>query len=127
MKKRAWTGEFLPEYCCFQTIRLTLDRYWGLKSAYSMDGLPAMRRGLAAGKEFDITPLKKMVGPLAPKKNGVTMGQDGFTLEQLIIVFITAFIAGLMVMFAVYPKIEELLMLRPKGQTGPSWSIRSLR
>lgn len=92
-----------------------------------MDGLPAMRRGLAAGKEFDIAPLKKMVGPLAPKKNGVSPGPDGFTLEQLVIVFITAFIAGLMVMFAVYPKIEDLFMLRPKGQTGASWSIRSLR
>lgn len=86
-----------------------------------------MRRGLAASKEFNITPLKKMVGPLAPKKNGVRGGQDGFTLEQLVIVFITAFIAGLMIMFAVYPKLEDVLVLRPKEQTGASWSIRSLR
>lgn len=60
-----------------------------------MDGLPGMKRGLKALKENkDLSPLKKMVGPLAPK-NG-TVHADGFSLEQVIIIFIVAFIAGIM-------------------------------
>lgn len=85
-----------------------------------------MQRGLAAGKKFDVKPMKKMTGPLAPK-NGVRSGSDGFTLEQLLVVFITAFVAGLMVMFAVYPKIESFLGPQAKAQPGLPWSIRSLR
>ncbi|KAF2221845.1 hypothetical protein BDZ85DRAFT_168763, partial [Elsinoe ampelina] len=46
----------------------SMDRYWALKNSYSMDGLPGMKRGQAALQvEKDVVPLKKMVGPLAPK------------------------------------------------------------
>ena len=31
-----------------------------------MDGMPGMRRALGAGKKYSVTPIKKMVGPLAP-------------------------------------------------------------
>lgn len=127
-RKRVWTGEFATR-CSGQRANTDTfyHRYWAYKSAYSMDGLPAMRRGLAVGKQFDVAPLKKMVGPLAPKVNGIRGGPDGFTLEHLVVVFITAFIAGLMIMFAVYPKIEEFIAPQSRTRTGPSWSIRSLR
>lgn len=92
-----------------------------------MDGLPAMHRGLAVGKELDITPLKKMVGPLAPKANGATTSIDGFSLEQLIVVFIAAFIAGLMIMFAIYPSMTNFLGALPRGQKEASWISRSPR
>lgn len=91
-----------------------------------MDGLPAMQRALEAGKKLDVAPMKKMIGPLAPK-NGTRGGSDGFTLEQLVIVFITALVAGLMIMFAVYPKIEGVVGRQGKVQSGMPWSIRSLR
>jgi len=69
-------------------------RYWAYKNAWSMDGLPGMKRAIEAGKTYSVTPMKKIVGPLAPK-NG-TVHSDGFTLEQVMIIFIVAFVAGVM-------------------------------
>ncbi|KAL1836190.1 hypothetical protein VTJ49DRAFT_5457 [Mycothermus thermophilus] len=43
------------------------ERYWALKNAYSMDGLPGMRIGLETAKKEHITPIPKMVGPMAPR------------------------------------------------------------
>ncbi|KAJ2989647.1 hypothetical protein NUW58_g3363 [Xylaria curta] len=53
----------------------SMDRYWALKNAWSMDGLPGMRRGLKAGKEFSIEPIEKMVGKMAPKKGALATAE----------------------------------------------------
>lgn len=39
----------------------SMDRYWAYKSAWSMDGLPAMQRGLDTGAREAVEPLVKMV------------------------------------------------------------------
>ncbi|KAI1324920.1 pyridoxamine phosphate oxidase family protein [Xylariaceae sp. FL0255] len=52
----------------------SMDRYWALNSAFSLDGLPAMRRGIETGRELAIRPTDKFVGPLAPKNVGFSLG-----------------------------------------------------
>ncbi|KAK4541623.1 hypothetical protein LTR36_007767 [Oleoguttula mirabilis] len=71
----------------------SMDRYWALKNAYSMDGLPGMPRGLAAGKREKVTPLKKMVGPLAPTR--YNYGQ-GYTVAQVFVMVLGSFLLGAM-------------------------------
>ncbi|EMF15636.1 uncharacterized protein SEPMUDRAFT_147462 [Sphaerulina musiva SO2202] len=44
----------------------SMDRYWAYKSAWSMDGLPGMQRGLDTGVREAVEPIVKMVGPFAP-------------------------------------------------------------
>ncbi|KAF1980969.1 pyridoxamine phosphate oxidase family protein [Aulographum hederae CBS 113979] len=46
-----------------------IERYWAYKNAFSIDGLPGMQRGLETGQKENVKPLKKMVGPRAPKAN----------------------------------------------------------
>ncbi|KAI0848482.1 hypothetical protein F5Y00DRAFT_238437 [Daldinia vernicosa] len=71
----------------------SMDRYWALKNAWSMDGLPGMPRGLKAARFYAIEPVKKMVGPLAPK-NGVNLGaRSGFLLEHFVIIVLALLLA----------------------------------
>ncbi|KAK4184244.1 hypothetical protein QBC35DRAFT_506343 [Podospora australis] len=44
----------------------SMEKYWALKNAASMDGLPGLDIAVKTSREEGITPLKKMVGPLAP-------------------------------------------------------------
>jgi hypothetical protein len=46
----------------------SMDRYWAFKNAWSMDGLPGMKRAVDCGKKEKVEPIKKMVGPFAPTK-----------------------------------------------------------
>lgn len=92
-----------------------------------MDGLPGMKRGLEAGKTHSVTPMKKMVGPLAPK-NG-TLHSDGFTLEQVLIVFIVAFVAGVMAA-TLSPNVlkNAIVALRDQAEgRQAAWVPKSLR
>lgn len=91
-----------------------------------MDGLPGMRRGLDTGKKFQIEPIKKMVGPLAPK-NGTRGGVDGFTLEQVVVVFIVAFIAGIMAVMLSPSLVRKVIVSTPEKQQGLAGLLRSLR
>ncbi|KAK5088415.1 hypothetical protein LTR05_002633 [Lithohypha guttulata] len=102
-----------------------MDRYWAWKSAWSMDGLPGMKRGLEVGKREHIEPLKKMVGPLAPKNGFVH--SDGFTLEQVIVVFIVAFIAGIMAVTLSPAALKNVLALVPGHSRNAVWLPKSLR
>ena len=70
----------------------SLDRYWAYKNAWSMDGLPGMQRGQIIAKEKKVVPIKKMVGPLAPKKYVNPHG--GVHLEVVVIIAIICFILG---------------------------------
>ena len=49
-----------------------------------MDGLPGTNYAQRSMKEYGITPLKKMVGPLAPSQYLVANG--GYRLEHLLLV-----------------------------------------
>ncbi|KAI1104023.1 hypothetical protein F4804DRAFT_208534 [Jackrogersella minutella] len=71
----------------------SMDRYWALKNAWSMDGLPGMQRGLEAGRLHAIQPIKKMVGPLAPKNRTSSSMRSGFQIEHIIIIILALLLA----------------------------------
>ncbi|KAI6085278.1 hypothetical protein F4821DRAFT_152442 [Hypoxylon rubiginosum] len=71
----------------------SMPRYWALKSAWSMDGLPGMPTGLKTGREFAIEPMRKMVGPWAPKGRGGPGARGGFQIEHVIIMVLAALLA----------------------------------
>lgn len=85
----------------------SMDRYWALKNAWSMDGLPGMRRGLKAGKEFSVEPIKKMVGKMAPKtKNyaGGVASQAELHVAYVVIALLAALVA---ILAATHPAFEH--------------------
>lgn len=59
-----------------------------------MDGLPGMKRGLKAAKTYNVAPIKKMVGPLAPTKY---QSGYGFSVLQVMLIALIAFFVGLAV------------------------------
>lgn len=92
-----------------------------------MDGLPGMKRALDASKTHGVAPIKKMVGPLAPK-NG-TIHSDGFTLEQVMIIFVIAFVAGVMAA-TLSPNVLKNAIVALRNQAEgrqAAWLPRSLR
>lgn len=91
-----------------------------------MDGLPAMKRGLQVGREENVTPIKKMVGPLAPK-NGTQQPVDSFTLHQVVIIFIVAFIAGVMAASLSASTLRDLLATIPQQRKSVTWLPRSMK
>ncbi|KAI0893986.1 hypothetical protein F4806DRAFT_126669 [Annulohypoxylon nitens] len=82
----------------------SMDRYWALKNAWSMDGLPGMQRGLKAGRVYAIKPVKKMVGPLAPK-NGANLSllRSGFHIEHFVIIVLALLLA---IALATHPALQ---------------------
>ena len=103
----------------------SIDHYWAYKTAWSNDGLPGMKRALEYGKKKDVTPMKKMVGPHAPKNGAVH--SDGFTLEQVIIVFIVAFIAGIMAVTLSPAAMRNALLLVSGEPRKTAWLPRSFK
>lgn len=69
-----------------------------------MDGLPGMQRALAAGQRENVAPIKKMVGPLAPK---AYHSGTGISLQQLLAVALISFILGMLLAL----KGDTLLMM----------------
>jgi len=59
-----------------------------------MDGLPGMPRALLAGQREKVEPIKKMVGPLAPKRYAYT---QGMAMPQVLLIALLSFILGLLV------------------------------
>ncbi|KAI2604853.1 uncharacterized protein GGS25DRAFT_502223 [Hypoxylon fragiforme] len=87
----------------------SMDRYWALKNSWSMDGLPGMPRGIKAGRFYSIDPIKKMVGPLAPK-NGVRLStRNGFLIEHVFIVVLALLLA---VSLATHPAFQHQAQAR---------------
>jgi hypothetical protein len=72
----------------------SMDRYWAYKNAWSMDGMPGMKRGVKAGKEHKVAPMEKMVGPLAKVK----YRHGGVPVEWVVLIAVMAFLLGTMVM-----------------------------
>ncbi len=68
--------------------------YWAYKSAWSIDGMPGMKRGLTAAKTHKVAPLKKMVGPLAPTRYHSGLG---FSVLQMLLIALLSFLIGLTV------------------------------
>jgi hypothetical protein len=64
-----------------------------------MDGLPGMQRGQEAAKRENITPIKKMVGPLAPKKYVIPYG--GVQTEFVVLAAVVSFLLGCLFAFSV--------------------------
>lgn len=84
----------------------SMDRYWAYKNAWSMDGLPGMQRAQVAAKEKKVAPIKKMVGPLAPKKYVNAYG--GVNVEVVVIIAIVCFLMG--ILLALYaPSLREMV------------------
>jgi len=61
----------------------SMPRYWALKNAWSMDGLPGTNTAQSTMKAEQIKPLKKMTGPFAPTHFGYHRG--GFGAEHLLL------------------------------------------
>jgi len=85
-----------------------------------------MKRGQVVGRQENIEPLKKFVGAIAPK-NGGRHGTDGFTLEQVMIIFIVAFIAGIMAASLSLDVLRNILALIPSQQRQSVWLPKSMR
>ncbi|XXH02655.1 hypothetical protein Hte_009037 [Hypoxylon texense] len=107
----------------------SMPRYWALKNAWSIDGLPGMPTGLKAGREYSIEPMKKMKGPFAPKNRAGLGVRGGFQIEHLVIMLLTVLLA---MSLATHPafqqhaqtRIREVMMqVRAVPETLPS-SIR---
>ncbi|KAI1178964.1 pyridoxamine phosphate oxidase family protein [Nemania sp. FL0916] len=81
----------------------SMDRYWALKNAWSMDGLPGMQRAMRAGKEFSIEPAKKMVGKFAPKNGGSGKGSVELHVAYVVIALLAALLA---ILAATHPAFE---------------------
>ncbi|RMZ85438.1 hypothetical protein DV737_g877, partial [Chaetothyriales sp. CBS 132003] len=111
----------------------SMPRYWALKNAWSMDGLPGSRIGLKTGKAFSIAPVKKMVGPLAPSNN--QRFKSGVPVQQVILIALMCVILGvLMTLHGPYlvVSVKEKLQPRPllneritttPFESGPSSSL----
>ncbi|KAK5635723.1 hypothetical protein RRF57_011435 [Xylaria bambusicola] len=80
----------------------SMDRYWALKNAYSMDGLPGMRRALKAGKEYSVAPIRKMVGKMAVK-NGSLSNNGDLHVAYVVIALLTVLVA---ILAATHPAFE---------------------
>lgn len=79
-----------------------------------MDGLPGLRRGLAAGKREKVAPIQKMVGPLAP--TAYRYGK-GFSVGQVMMIALLSMVAG--ILMATYA--SELL------EAASSWELGGLQ
>lgn len=69
-----------------------IDRYWAYKNAWSIDGLPGMKTATQTAKKKEVAPIKKLVGAYATP--AYRSPSDSFSLEQVVIIFLVAFIAG---------------------------------
>lgn len=94
-RRRVCRGELLRGMrTIWTTWTLTSGSYWALKNSWSMDGLPALQIAQKAMVQQGIEPLKKMVGPLAPRKyrNGNRFSLTHLLLVALVTAIVTAFV-----------------------------------
>ena len=86
-----------------------MSRYWAFKNAWSMDQLPGMKRGLAVAKAENVAPMKKMVGPLAPKEYRNSTSAAAIETRTVLLV-VLGFLLGFL--FATWrPQITQDLRL----------------
>jgi hypothetical protein len=95
--KKVLRGTLSPASSRSMMSMLTHFRYWAHKNALSMDGLPGMRRGEEIAKRENVMPIKKMVGPLAPKKYVSPYG--GVQPEFVVLAVVISFLLGCLFAF----------------------------
>jgi hypothetical protein len=88
---------------------LTYFRYWAHKNALSVDGLPGMQRGQEVAKRENIAPIKKMVGPMAPKKY---VNPYGGVQPEFVIIAVVSFLLGCL--FALYAPVLRDVVLKSR-------------
>ncbi|KAI4593472.1 hypothetical protein KJ359_009363 [Pestalotiopsis sp. 9143b] len=64
----------------------SMPRYWALKNAWSVDGLPGMKIGQDTMRKEGIMPLKKMVGESSLEKTRRPI--NGFSLAHLVLAIV---------------------------------------
>ena len=70
--------------------------YWAFKNSESMDGLPAMRRGVETAKRENVKPIKKMVGPYGEMVNQMRAQRaNTVSVWYLIIAVLVSFCLGI--------------------------------
>jgi hypothetical protein len=89
-----------------------MDYYWAFKSQLSIDGLPGMKRGYEFAKANGVKPLKKMVGPYAPKAPRRANSVE--PIHLILVLLLGIVIGGAMSLSVVTP--ERLAALQKKGQ-----------
>ncbi|KAF2117378.1 hypothetical protein BDV96DRAFT_644802 [Lophiotrema nucula] len=80
----------------------SMDRYWAYKSQLSIDGLPGMKRGYEYAQKNGIAPLKKMIGPYAPKAPRTIKGVTVSPIH-LFLVALLSFIIGVVLTVSLAP------------------------
>jgi len=84
-----------------------------------MDGLPGMRRGQAVAKLENVAPIKKMVGPLVPKKYVNPYG--GVQPEIVVLVAVVCFLLGCL--FALHaPLLRDIVLESARRSQLAGWA-----
>jgi len=108
----------------------SMDRYWAYKNAWSVDGLPGMRRALKAGNEFSVAPIKKMVGKMALKNAAQTRDQlQAAYVVIALLVALVAILAATHPAFQYFPaqkRMTDLVMSQVHSMPGGSPSAARL-
>ena len=90
-------------------VLMSSSSYWAFKNAESMDGLPGLRRGFETGKEKDVKPIKKMVGPYAEMVAQLrTRRANTVPVWYLIIVAVLSFCLGIMAILSAPSTVQTL-------------------
>ncbi|RKU44149.1 hypothetical protein DL546_005293 [Coniochaeta pulveracea] len=71
----------------------SMPRYWAFKNAFSMDNMPAMKQALELGRKEHIKPIKKMVGPLAPRTDSPKPRQ-AVSVEMAVMIAVVSVLIG---------------------------------
>jgi hypothetical protein len=87
-----------------------------------------MKRGLAAGRDHSVTPLKKMVGAVGQKENlayGAHRSKITFSIEQLVLLVIASIFVGVGVGMIMGPGFIEPVQEQLRSVLGKaSWGER---
>ncbi|KAL6153913.1 hypothetical protein ACJQWK_01604 [Exserohilum turcicum] len=93
----------------------SMERYWAWKSQRSIDGLPAMKRGVEFAEKNAIAPLKKMVGPYAPERREARPARrETEPLYLMLVLLLGIVMGGAMALSVVSP--ERVRALQEKGR-----------
>ena len=71
-----------------------MERYWAYKNAWSIDGMPGMKTGVAFGSKEKVTPMPKMVGAVAERVKRGYRNSNGVGLEWVLLLMVSSFVLG---------------------------------
>lgn len=70
----------------------SIPRYWAFKNAFSMDHMPAMKQAVELGRKENIKPMKKMVGPFAPRTD--YRSRQAVSVELAVVIAVVSLLIG---------------------------------